>query len=62
VSFRWKAWPSVRRLSLHVHRHCDHNVIGNSITTVVTAKICGEFDGEQSRRAYAKLRVGESVG
>jgi len=38
------------------------NVIGNSIATVVTAKICGEFDGEQSRRAYAKLRAGESVG
>ncbi|HWL84108.1 MAG TPA: cation:dicarboxylase symporter family transporter [Roseomonas sp.] len=38
------------------------NVIGNSIATVVTAKICGEFDGEQSRRAYARLRAGEEIG
>jgi aerobic C4-dicarboxylate transport protein len=29
------------------------NVIGNSIATVVTAKICGEFDETQSRIAYA---------
>ncbi|APT60398.1 sodium:dicarboxylate symporter (plasmid) [Roseomonas gilardii] len=35
------------------------NVIGNSIATVVTAKICGEFDAEQSRRAYAQMRDGK---
>jgi len=31
------------------------NVIGNSIATVVTAKICGEFDPVQSREAQARL-------
>jgi len=31
------------------------NVIGNSIATIVTAKICGEFDPVQSREALARL-------
>ncbi len=31
------------------------NVIGNSIATIVTAKICGEFDPVQSREAQARL-------
>jgi aerobic C4-dicarboxylate transport protein len=31
------------------------NVIGNSIATVITAKICGEFDPVASRAAYALL-------
>jgi aerobic C4-dicarboxylate transport protein len=35
------------------------NVIGNSIATVITAKICGEFDEAQSREAYARLVSGE---
>src|SRR6185312_6561717 len=29
------------------------NVIGNSIATIVTAKLCGEFDQVQSRIVYA---------
>ena len=29
------------------------NVIGNSVATLITAKICGEFDEAQSRIAYA---------
>jgi len=33
------------------------NVIGNSIATVVTAKICGEFDAEQHRKADADLAL-----
>ena len=35
------------------------NVIGNSIATVVTAKICGEFDPVQSREAMARLDAGQ---
>jgi aerobic C4-dicarboxylate transport protein len=35
------------------------NVVGNSIATIVTAKICGEFDAEQSREAMARLDAGE---
>jgi aerobic C4-dicarboxylate transport protein len=31
------------------------NVIGNSVATLVTAKICGEFDEAKSREAYAQL-------
>ncbi len=34
------------------------NVIGNSIATVITAKICGEFDAGQSQEAYARLAAG----
>ncbi len=33
------------------------NVIGNSIATIVTAKICREFDPVQSREALAQLDV-----
>jgi len=29
------------------------NVIGNSVATLITAKLCGEFDEAQSRIAYA---------
>ena len=35
------------------------NVIGNSVATVVTAKICGEFDEAMSLEAYARMRRGE---
>lgn len=35
------------------------NVIGNSIATIVTAKICGEFDPVQSQEALARLDVDE---
>lgn len=35
------------------------NVIGNSVATVVTAKLCGEFDEAMSREAYARIRRGE---
>lgn len=35
------------------------NVIGNSVATVVTAKLCGEFDEAMSREAYARMRRGE---
>jgi aerobic C4-dicarboxylate transport protein len=31
------------------------NVIGNRVATLVTAKICGEFDEDRSREAYAQL-------
>ncbi|HMO28981.1 cation:dicarboxylase symporter family transporter [Enterovirga sp.] len=37
------------------------NVIGNSIATVVTAKICGEFDEEMAERAYARQSAGEDL-
>jgi aerobic C4-dicarboxylate transport protein len=37
------------------------NVIGNSIATVVTAKLCGEFDEAMARAAYAKLRAGDDL-
>jgi aerobic C4-dicarboxylate transport protein len=35
------------------------NVIGNSVATLVTAKLCGEFDEAQSRAAYARLAEDE---
>lgn len=35
------------------------NVIGNSIATIVTAKICGEFDAAMSRDALARLDAGQ---
>ena len=37
------------------------NVIGNSVATVVTAKLCGEFDEAMSREAYARMRRGEDA-
>ena len=37
------------------------NVIGNSIATVVTAKICGEFDPDMARDAYARQAAGEDL-
>ena len=37
------------------------NVIGNSIATVVTAKICGEFDEAMARDAYARQAAGEDL-
>ena len=37
------------------------NVIGNSVATVVTAKLCGEFDEATSREAYARMRRGEDA-
>jgi aerobic C4-dicarboxylate transport protein len=37
------------------------NVIGNSVATVVTAKLCGEFDEAASREAYARMRRGEDL-
>ena len=30
------------------------NTIGNSVATIVTAKICGEFDENMAREAYAR--------
>ncbi len=33
------------------------NVIGNSIATIVTAKICGEFDPVQSRKVLERLEA-----
>ncbi|MBO1079317.1 cation:dicarboxylate symporter family transporter [Roseomonas haemaphysalidis] len=36
------------------------NVIGNSIATVVTAKICGEFDAEQHRKVDADLVLADA--
>ena len=35
------------------------NVIGNSVATVVTAKLRGEFDEARSREACAKMTAGE---
>ena len=37
------------------------NVIGNSVATVVTAKLCGEFDAAMAEVAYARLASGEDV-
>ena len=37
------------------------NVIGNSVATVVTAKLCGEFDEAMSREAYARMQRGEDI-
>ena len=37
------------------------NVIGNSVATVVTAKICGEFDEARARDAYARHIAGEDL-
>ena len=37
------------------------NAIGNSVATVVTAKICGEFDEAMSREAYARVQRGEDI-
>ena len=37
------------------------NVIGNSVATVVTAKICGEFDEARSREAHARVAAGEDL-
>jgi aerobic C4-dicarboxylate transport protein len=37
------------------------NVIGNCVATVVTAKICGEFDEAMSREAYARVQRGEDI-
>src|SRR3984885_5756617 len=37
------------------------NVIGNSIATVVTAKLCGEFDEAMADAAYARLRAGHEL-
>jgi len=37
------------------------NVIGNSVATVVTAKLCGEFDEAMSREAYARMRRGDDA-
>lgn len=37
------------------------NVIGNSVATVVTAKICGEFDETRAREAHARVAAGEDL-
>jgi aerobic C4-dicarboxylate transport protein len=35
------------------------NVIGNSVATIITAKLCGEFDAARSRDALAALAAGK---
>ena len=37
------------------------NVIGNSVATVVTAKLAGEFDPAMAREAMARLRAERAV-
>jgi aerobic C4-dicarboxylate transport protein len=36
------------------------NVIGNSVATLITAKLCGEFDEAQSQIAYAHKEEDEA--
>ena len=37
------------------------NTVGNSIATIVTAKICGEFDETMAREAIARQAAGEDI-
>lgn len=37
------------------------NVIGNAVATVVTAKLCGEFDEAMAEAAYARVARGETT-
>lgn len=37
------------------------NVVGNAVATVVTAKLCGEFDEAMADAAYARVKRGETT-